>query len=187
MKVFVAWACARAKRIISAQIRGGIDGTPSLRVQLYGGDGTLLDSAELGNFSPDWKKYTATCIKDTVRRRCLAIVMDGKAIVDLDMVSLSDTPGKSSRRFARRHGSGARRFASEVFSVSGGAVKGGVLERRYQWGNTISRWQTAICSSTAGTTNFSTVPRRTTFNRSASASSQIFSFSEDIGAEPLRC
>ena len=33
----------------SAQIRG-IDGSPVLRVQLYGGDGTLLDSVRVAEF-----------------------------------------------------------------------------------------------------------------------------------------
>ena len=98
----------------SAQIRG-VDGSPVLRVQLYGGDGTLLDSAELQNFSADWKKYTATLHpKDTDAKARLAIVMDGKGTVDLDMISLF--PGahleKSPRRFARRHGAGAGGFAS---------------------------------------------------------------------------
>src|ERR1017187_9636518 len=71
-----------------AQIRG-IDGSPVLRLQLYGGDGTLLDSVGLTNFSAGWKKYTATLHpKDTDAKARLAIVMEGKGIVDLDMVSL---------------------------------------------------------------------------------------------------
>lgn len=36
----------------SAQIRG-VEGKPLLRVQLYGGDGTLLDSVDLKDFSRD--------------------------------------------------------------------------------------------------------------------------------------
>ena len=47
----------------SAQIRG-VSGAPLVNVQLYGADGTLLDSAPLKGFSSDWKKYTATLHPD---------------------------------------------------------------------------------------------------------------------------
>ena len=67
----------------SAQIRG-VAGSPIFRVQLYGGDGTLLDSVELERFSSDWKKYTATLHpKDTDPKARLAVVLDGKGILCL--------------------------------------------------------------------------------------------------------
>ena len=42
----------------SAQVRR-IDGSPALRVELYGSDGTLLDSARIEGSSPDWKECKA--------------------------------------------------------------------------------------------------------------------------------
>src|SRR5437868_6058731 len=43
----------------SARVRG-VEGPAVLRVQLYGGDGAVLDSIELKEFSPEWKKISAT-------------------------------------------------------------------------------------------------------------------------------
>ena len=52
----------------SAQIRQ-INGAPILRLQLYGGDGTLLDAVDLKDFTGDWQKHTATLHpKDTTPR-----------------------------------------------------------------------------------------------------------------------
>src|SRR5215469_27238 len=42
----------------SAQIRN-VSGTPALRIELYSGDGALLDTVKIANFSPGWSKHTA--------------------------------------------------------------------------------------------------------------------------------
>src|SRR5664279_6089056 len=72
----------------SAQIRNAA-GTPALRIELYGSDGTLLDSARLDNFSSGWKKCSAVLHpKDTDAKAKLYVLVDGKGAVDIDMVSL---------------------------------------------------------------------------------------------------
>ena len=163
----------------SAQIRG-VDGSPVLRLQLYGGDGTLLDSVGLTNFSSGWKKYTATLHpKDTDPKARLAIVMEGKGIVDLDMVSLfprhtwKNRPGGLRADMVQALADmqpGFLRFPG------GCIVEGSRVELAVTSGKKPSaRWKNARCSSTAGTPNLSTAPRRIIINRSASASTNISS------------
>jgi len=72
----------------SAQIRK-IDGVGSVRIELFGSDGTLLDSVRLENFSPDWKRYTAVLHPNDTDARCkLYVLVDGKGSFDFDAVSL---------------------------------------------------------------------------------------------------
>ena len=172
----------------SAQIRG-IDGSPVLRVQLYGGDGTLLDSVELQNFSADWKKYTATLHpKDTDAKARLAIVMDGKGIVDLDMISLfpektwKNRPGglraDMVQALADLH-PGFLRFPG------GCIVEGSVLERRYQWKNTIGPVADRHLLINRWNYEFQHRPTPDYFQSFGLGFYEYFQLCEDIGAEPL--
>jgi hypothetical protein len=72
----------------SARIRR-TDGSAALWIELYGADGTLLDSARLQEFSSDWKAcYTVLHPKDTDAKARLYVLVDGKGPFELDMVSL---------------------------------------------------------------------------------------------------
>ena len=124
----------------STQVRK-IDGTPTLRVQLWGGDGTLLDSVDLKNFTGDWTKYTGVLHpKDTDGAARLSVTIVDKGTLDLDFVSLfpehtwKNRPGglraDMVQALADLH-PGFMRFPG------GCIVEGSVLERRYQWKNTI--------------------------------------------------
>jgi alpha-L-arabinofuranosidase len=172
----------------SAQIRG-IDGSPILRVQLYGGDGTLLDAVELKDFSSDWKKYTATLHpKDTDPKARLAIVLDGKGIVDLDMVSLfpeqtwKNRPGglraDMVQALADLH-PGFLRFPG------GCIVEGSVLERRYQWKNTIGPVADRHLLINRWNYEFQHRPTPDYFQSFGLGFFEYFQLCEDIGAEPL--
>jgi alpha-L-arabinofuranosidase len=172
----------------SAQIRG-IDGAPVLRVQLYGGDGTLLDEVELKDFSSDWKKCTATLHpKDTDAKARLAIVLDGKGIVDLDMVSLfpehtwKNRPGglraDMVQALADLH-PGFLRFPG------GCIVEGSVLERRYQWKNTIGPVEDRHLLINRWNYEFQHRPTPDYFQSFGLGFYEYFQLCEDIGAEPL--
>jgi len=124
----------------SAQIRSPA-GAPGLQVQLYGGDGTLLDSVTITNFAGGWKKYTAALHpKDTDAKARLAVVLDGKGTLDLDFISLfpehtwKNRPGglraDMVQALADLH-PGFLRFPG------GCIVEGSVLDRRYQWKSTL--------------------------------------------------
>jgi alpha-N-arabinofuranosidase len=172
----------------SAQIRG-VDGSPILRVQLYGGDGTLLDSVELQNFSANWKKVTATLhSKDTDPKARLAIVLDGKGIVDLDMISLfpehtwKNRPGglraDMVQALADLH-PGFLRFPG------GCIVEGSILERRYQWKKTIGPIEDRPLLIDRWNYEFQHRPTPDYFQSFGLGFFEYFQLCEDIGAEPL--
>ncbi len=172
----------------SAQIRV-VDGSPVLRVQLYGGDGTLLDAVLLTNFSSGWNKYTTTLhSKDTDPNARLAIVMDGKGIVDLDMVSLFPEHTWKSRpgglradmvqALADMH-PGFLRFPG------GCIVEGSVLSKRYQWKNTIGPVEERPLLVNRWNTEFAHRPTPDYFQSFGLGFYEYFQLCEDIGAQPL--
>ena len=172
----------------SAQIRN-IDGSPILRVQLYGSDGALLDEVKLENFSSGWQKYTATLSpNDTDPKARLAIVMDGKGILDLDMVSLfpqhtwKDRPGglrsDMVQALADLH-PGFLRFPG------GCIVEGSVLARRYQWKNTIGPIEDRHLLIDRWNYEFQHRPTPDYFQSFGLGFYEYFQLCEDIGAEPL--
>src|SRR5262249_31702745 len=72
----------------SAWIRAA-GGSPVLRIELYGSDGTMLDSVSLKEFSTNWTERTATLHPtDTDPKAVLYVVLANKSAVELDMVSL---------------------------------------------------------------------------------------------------
>jgi alpha-L-arabinofuranosidase len=172
----------------SAQIRG-VDGWPVLRVQLYGGDGTLLDEVKLRNFPSSWKKCTAILHpKDTDGKARLALVLDGKGIVDLDMVSLfpehtwKDRPGglraDMAQALADLH-PGFLRFPG------GCIVEGSVLARRYQWKNTLGPVEDRHLLIDRWNYEFQHRPTPDYFQSFGLGFYEYFQLCEDIGAEPL--
>jgi alpha-N-arabinofuranosidase len=172
----------------SAQIRN-VDGSPALRVQLYGSDGALLDEVKLENFSSSWQKYTATLTpNDTDPKARLAIVMDGKGIADLDMVSLfpqhtwKDRPGglraDMVQALADLH-PGFLRFPG------GCIVEGSVLARRYQWKNTIGPIEDRHLLIDRWNYEFQHRPTPDYFQSFGLGFYEYFQLCEDIGASPL--
>jgi alpha-L-arabinofuranosidase len=172
----------------SAQIRN-VDGSPTLRVQLYGSDGALLDEVKLENFSSGWQKYTATLTpNDTDPKARLAIVMDGKGIVDLDMISLfpqhtwKDRPGglraDMVQALADLH-PGFLRFPG------GCIVEGSVLARRYQWKNTIGPIEDRHLLIDRWNYEFQHRPTPDYFQSFGLGFYEYFQLCEDIGAQPL--
>ena len=172
----------------SAQIRG-ISGSPVLRLQLYGGDGALLDSVALTNFSSSWTKYTAVLHpKDTDSRARLAIVLDGKGVVDLDMISLfprhtwKNRPGglraDMVQALADMH-PGFLRFPG------GCIVEGPVLSLRYQWKKTIGPVEDRPLLINRWNTEFAHRPTPDYYQSFGLGFFEYFQLCEDIGAQPL--
>jgi alpha-N-arabinofuranosidase len=172
----------------SARIRN-VSGTPTLRVQLYGGDGTLLDSVDLKNFSGDWQKYTATLHpNDTDGKARLAVVLADKGAVDLDFVSLfpahtwKDRPGglraDMVQALADLH-PGFMRFPG------GCIVEGSILERRYQWKNTIGPVEDRKLLVNRWNYEFMHRPTPDYYQSFGLGFYEYFQLCEDIGAKPL--
>ncbi|HWY32588.1 MAG TPA: alpha-L-arabinofuranosidase C-terminal domain-containing protein [Candidatus Acidoferrum sp.] len=172
----------------SAQVRG-VNGAPALRVKLYGGDGTLLDSTVLTDLSSDWVKRAATLHpKDTDAKARLAVVLEGKGTVDLDMISLfpqhtwKNRPGglraDMVQLLADLH-PGFMRFPG------GCIVEGSVLERRYQWKNTIGPIEDRHLLIDRWNYEFEHRPTPDYFQSFGLGFFEYFQLCEDIGAEPL--
>ena len=172
----------------SAQIRQ-IGGAPILRVQLFGGDGTLLDSADLKDFSGNWQKFSATLHpKDTDAAARLSITLVGKGTLDLDFVSLfpehtwKNRPGglraDMVQALADLH-PGFMRFPG------GCIVEGSVLERRYQWKNTIGPVEERKLLINRWNYEFLHRPTPDYYQSFGLGFFEFFQMCEDIGAQPL--
>lgn len=172
----------------SAQVRNVSD-APALRVQLYGGDGTLLDSVDLTNFSGDWQKHTATLHpKDTDPKARLAVLLIGKGTLDLDFISLfpentwKHRPGglraDMVQALADLH-PGFMRFPG------GCIVEGSVLERRYQWKNTIGPVEDRKLLVNRWNYEFLHRPTPDYYQSFGLGFFEFFQLCEDIGASPL--
>ena len=172
----------------SAQIRGVI-GSPVVRLQLYGGDGALLDTAELRGFSDGWKKYTATLHPQATDPKArLAVVVDGKAVVDFDNISLfprhtwKNRPGglraDMVQALADMH-PGFLRFPG------GCIVEGPVLSLRYQWKKTIGPVEDRQLLINRWNTEFAHRPTPDYYQSFGLGFFEYFQLCEDIGASPL--
>ena len=172
----------------SAEIRGVI-GSPVVRLQLYGGDGALLDTVELKDFTSGWKKYTATLHpKATDPKARLAVVVDGKAVVDFDNISLfprhtwKNRPGglraDMVQALADLH-PGFLRFPG------GCIVEGPVLSLRYQWKKTIGPVEDRQLLIDRWNTEFAHRPTPDYYQSFGLGFYEYFQLCEDIGASPL--
>lgn len=172
----------------SARIRG-VSGTPILHVQLYGADGTVLAAAPLQGFSSGWKKYTATLRPTATDPKArLQLVLEGKGTVDLDFVSLFPRRTWQNRRGGLRADMvqlladlrpGFLRFPG------GCIVEGSVLERRYQWKNTIGPVEKRRLLINRWNYEFIHRPTPDYFQSFGLGFFEYFQLCEDIGAEPM--
>ena len=172
----------------SARIRG-VSGTPVVHVQLYGADGTLLVATPLKGFSSGWKKYTATLRpNDTDPKARLQIVLEGRGAVDLDFVSLFP------RHTWKNRPGGLRADMVQMLAdlkpgflrfPGGCIVEGSVLERRYQWKNTIGPVEKRQLLINRWNYEFIHRPTPDYFQSFGLGFFEYFQLCEDIGAEPL--
>jgi alpha-L-arabinofuranosidase len=172
----------------SARIRH-VAGTPILRVQLWGGDGTLLDSIDLKDFSDDWQKYTGVIHpKDTDAKARLSLTLVGKGTLDLDFVSLFPEHTWKNRPEGLRADMvqaladlhpGFMRFPG------GCIVEGSILARRYQWKNTIGPVEDRKLLIDRWNYEFLHLPTPDYFQSFGLGFFEFFQLCEDIGAQPL--
>jgi alpha-L-arabinofuranosidase len=172
----------------SVEIRG-VDGAPTLDVQLVGEDGTVLSAGRLENFAAGWNKYTLVLHpKDSDWGGRLAVLMQGKGTIDVDMVSLfpehtwKNRPGglraDMVQMLADLH-PGFMRFPG------GCIVEGSVLERRYQWKNTIGPVEDRPLLINRWNYEFVHRPTPDYFQSFGLGFFEFFQLCEDIGAQPL--
>ena len=172
----------------SAQIRN-VSGAPKLRVELYSGDGSLLDSVRLEKFSRDWQKISAVLHpKDTDAKAKLYVLVDGKGAVDLDFVSLfpentwQHRPGglraDMVQALADLH-PGFLRFPG------GCIVEGTYLSGRYQWKKTLGPVEERELLINRWNYEFIHRPTPDYYQSFGLGFMEFFQMCEDIGAQPL--
>ena len=172
----------------SAYIRT-VHGDPKLTVQIVANDGTILGSAHLQGFTPDWAKYTASFTSSaTESRGRFNLILDNEATVDVDMVSLfprhtwKNRPGglraDMVQALADLH-PGFMRFPG------GCIVEGSQLDRRYQWKNTILPLERRHLIIDRWNYEFIHRPTPDYFQSFGLGFYEFFQLCEDIGAKPL--
>lgn len=172
----------------SAEIRR-IDGSAALRIELYGSDGTLLDSARIEGFSPDWKQFKAVLHpNDTDAKAKLYVLVDGKGTMDLDVVSLfpqktwKDRPGGLRADMVQALADlkpGFMRFPG------GCIVEGPRLSGRYQWKQTLGPVDERPLLVNRWNFEFLHRPAPDYYQSFGLGFFEFFQLCEDIGAQPL--
>jgi alpha-L-arabinofuranosidase len=173
---------------LSIHIRG-VSGKPVVHAHLYGADGALLASTSLRDFSPKWEKRTASLRPaETDPKGRLQIVLEGKGAVDLDRVSLFP------RHTWKKRPGGLRADMVKMLAdmkpgflrfPGGCIVEGSVLERRYQWKNTIGPVEKRKPLVNRWNYEFIHRPAPDYFQSFGLGFFEYFQLCEDIGAEPM--
>lgn len=172
----------------SAQVRGVAE-APNLRVQLYGSDGTLLDSVLIQGLSTNWAKYTAVLHpRDTDPKARLTVLVEGQGTLDVDMVSLfpehtwKNRPGGLRADMVQKLADlkpGFLRFPG------GCIVEGYDLAKRYQWKKTLGPIEGRELLINRWNYEFLHRPTPDYYQSFGLGFFEFFQLCEDIGAAPL--
>jgi alpha-L-arabinofuranosidase len=166
-----------------------VDGTPSLEIQLTGGDGKVLAATRIADFSREWKRATTTLVPTATDAHArLALLVSGPGTLELDGISLfprhtwKDRPGglraDMVQMLADLH-PGFMRFPG------GCIVEGSQLDRRYQWKRTLGPVEARKLLINRWNYEFKHRPAPDYFQSFGLGFFEFFQLCEDIGAEPL--
>jgi alpha-L-arabinofuranosidase len=172
----------------SAQVRRD-DGAATLRVALYGSDGTLLDSVQLSEPTTAWSKRTAVLHpKDTDFKAKLYVLVEGNGSFDIDTVSLFP------RKTWKGRAGGLRADMVQLLAdlkpgfmrfPGGCIVEGTDLARRYQWKKTLGPVDERPLLINRWNYEFLHRPTPDYFQSFGLGFYEYFQLCEDIGAQPL--
>lgn len=172
----------------SAQIRKA-DGSATLRVELYGSDGALLDSARLDGFSSDWKQCKVVLHpSDTDAKAKLYVLVDGKGAFDIDVVSLFPQKTWKNRPGGLRVDmvQALADLKPGFMRFPGGCiVEGSRLSSRYQWKKTLGPVDERPLLVNRWNCEFLHRPAPDYFQSFGLGFFEFFQLCEDIGAQPL--
>lgn len=166
-----------------------IDGHARLSIRLYGGDGSVLATADLGDLAAEWTRRTAVLQPhDPDAHARLAVLVLGKGTVDVDFISLfprhtwKNRPGGLRadlvQALADLH-PGFLRFPG------GCVVEGSVLSRRYQWKRTLGPVEQRHVLINRWNYEFLHRPTPDYFQSFGLGFFEYFQLCEDVGARPL--
>jgi alpha-L-arabinofuranosidase len=172
----------------SARIRG-IEGKPLVRVQIYGGDGTLLDNVDLKDLAGDWQKVSATLRpNETSGKAWLAVLIEGAGTVDFDFISLFPEKTWKNRPGGMRADmiQALADMKPGFIRFPGGCiVEGTTLATRYQWKNTIGPVEERKLLVNRWNHEFIHRPTPDYYQTFGLGFFEYFQLCEDIGAQPL--
>lgn len=166
-----------------------LSGDATIRIELYGGDGAVLATAELGDLSSQWQQRTATLQpNDTNGKGWLAVLVMGKGTIDVDFVSLFPRHTWKNRPGGLRADmvQALADFHPGFLRFPGGCiVEGSVLSRRYEWKNTIGPIEERPLLINRWNYEFLHRPTPDYFQSFGLGFFEYFQLCEDIGAQPL--
>ena len=172
----------------SAEIRR-VNGSASFKVELYGADGSLLDSVSLKECPANWTKQTAVLHpKDTDSKAKLYLLVEGKGGFDVDLVSLCPEKTWKNRP------AGLRADMVQILAdlkpgfmrfPGGCIVEGTDLARRYQWKKTLGPVEERPLLVNRWNYEFLHRPAPDYFQSFGLGFFEFFQLCDDIGAQPL--
>ncbi len=172
----------------STRVRA-VEGSPTVKIQLIDSAGKVIGETEVNKLSAQWSKRTATLrAKETAAKGALRVLVEGKGVVDLDMVSLfpentwKNRPGGLRADMVQLLADmkpGFLRFPG------GCIVEGSELGRRYQWKTTIGPIEDRKLIINRWNYEFKHRPTPDYFQSFGLGFFEFFQLAEDIGAQSL--
>jgi alpha-L-arabinofuranosidase len=173
----------------SAWIQASESNSLKIKVELISAKNEVLGSTSVAPGSSSWKKYTASLkSSSTDPKGKLKIVIKGKGIVDIDMISLFPADTWKNREQGLR--ADLVQWLADLkpgfIRFPGGCiVEGRDLANRYQWKNAIGKIEDRPMIVNRWNTEFAHRQTPDYFQSFGMGFFEYFQLAEDIGAEPL--
>ncbi len=160
-----------------------------IKVQLVNAAGKIIGETVLGNFTGDWKKYTAVITTtDSAQKGKLNILFEGDGKVDMDMVSLFP-----QNTFKNRPNGLRLDLAQKLADLKPGfirfpggcIVEGRDLTNRYQWKTTVGNVDDRKLIMNRWNVEFKQKLTPDYFQSFGLGFYEYFQLADDLGAEPL--
>jgi alpha-L-arabinofuranosidase len=166
-----------------------VEGNVSVRAELLDAQGKVVGQTTIKTEGSGWKKYQGSLTSSaTDQKGKLNIILEGKGLIDIDMISLF--PGDT---WKNRPG-GMRADLVQLLAdmkpgflrfPGGCIVEGRELDTRYQWKKTIGKIEDRELIVNRWNTEFRHRPAPDYFQSFGLGFFEYFQLAEDIGAEPL--
>ncbi|HZL10281.1 MAG TPA: alpha-L-arabinofuranosidase C-terminal domain-containing protein [Prolixibacteraceae bacterium] len=165
------------------------EGVSALKIDLLDSTGVVIGTAEMKNFSGEWKKYEAKfACSATDSKAKLRVTLSGKGVLEIDMVSLFPEHTWKNRKNGLRADL-VQKLADlkpGFLRFPGGCiVEGRELATRYQWKKTVGNVEDRQLIVNRWNTEFSYRNAPDYFQSYGLGFYEYFLLSEDLGAEPL--